>query len=61
MLTTLHASPFDTRWLNLGRRVEHSTSLSELFVGKYAVGVIAAYDIYGPFVEVIVPDGDAVL
>jgi len=43
-----------------GCRVEHSTSLSQLFVGKYAVEVIAAYDIYGLSVEVIVPDGDAV-
>jgi len=36
-----------------GRRLEDSTSLAELIVGKYAVGVIAAYDIYGPSVEAV--------
>ena len=34
-----------------GRRLEDSTHLAEMFVGKFAVGVIAAYDIYGPSVE----------
>jgi len=34
-----------------GGRLEDSTSLAELFVGKFAAGVIAAYDIYGPSVE----------
>lgn len=37
-----------TAW---GKRLGNSTHQAELFVGKYTVGVIAAYDIYGPSVE----------
>ena len=37
-----------TTW---GKRLGNSTHQAELFVGKYTVGVIAAYDIYGPSVE----------
>ncbi|PUU73179.1 hypothetical protein B9Z19DRAFT_1164498 [Tuber borchii] len=36
-----------------GQRLGDSTHLAELFVGKYAAGVIAAYDFYGPSVEVM--------
>ena len=34
-----------------GHRLNDSTWLAEYFVGKYAAGVIAAYDYYGPSVE----------
>ncbi|PWW79089.1 hypothetical protein C7212DRAFT_340012 [Tuber magnatum] len=34
-----------------GQRMTNSTDYAELLVGKYATGVIAAYDIYGPSVE----------
>ncbi|KAG0641331.1 hypothetical protein HOY80DRAFT_742887 [Tuber brumale] len=34
-----------------GQRMENSTVFAELLVGKFAAGVIAAYDIYGPSVE----------
>lgn len=37
-----------TAW---GKRLGNSTHQAELFVGKYTVGVIAAYDLYGPSVE----------
>lgn len=36
-----------------GLRLEDSTDTAELLVGKYAAGVIAAYDIFGPSVEAI--------
>jgi len=40
-------------WSAWGQRLGNSTVLAELLVGKYTVGVIAAYDIYGPSVEVM--------
>ena len=36
-----------------GQRLGNSTNLAELLVGKYTVGVIAAYDMYGPSIEVM--------
>jgi len=34
-----------------GERLGNSTHLAQLLLGKYTVGVIAAYDINGPSVE----------
>jgi len=36
-----------------GARMADSTHVAELLLGKYAAGVIAAYDFYGPSVEAI--------
>ena len=36
-----------------GQRLEDSTHLAQWLVGKYTAGVIAAYDNYGPLVEVM--------